>query len=233
LWVSAISQSPDRRTSQTENPLQVLRAIFSPFRYRRRKPRQSLADSAAARNWLNASEDPERWILQFSVRCAALRTKAYADLAQAVRKYCHTSATRADNNAELFSRMVYNVRVSNGDDHLRNHGFVCEPRLTGWRLSPLYHVLPRASHAAERFLHLGVGPQGRLATLDNALEAHAMFTLSRARACEMIFGIWRVVREWRVYFEGFGVTAAEIDRIAPAFRHIDEIASPALRRLPP
>ena len=51
------------------------------------------------------------------------RTKAYADLAQAVRKYCHTSAIRADN-AELFSRMVYNVRVSNGDDHL--HVVACQ-----------------------------------------------------------------------------------------------------------
>ena len=160
------------------------------------------------------------------------RTKAYADLAQAVRKYCHTSVIRADN-AELFSRMVYNVMISNDDDHLRNHGFVWEPRLAGWRLSPLYDVLPRASHATERFLHLGVGPLGRLATLDNALEAHEMFTLSRARACEIISGIWRVAREWRVYFADFGVTAAEIDRIAPAFRHIEEIASPALRRLLP
>ena len=60
-----------------------------------------------------------------------------------------------------------------------------------------------------------------------------MFTLSRARACEIISGIWRVARDWRVYFEDFGVTAAEIDRIAPAFRHIEEIASPALRRLLP
>ena len=124
-------------------------------------------------------------------------TKAYADLAQAARSHCHTSVIRADN-AELFKRMVYNVLLSNDDDHLRNHAFVWEPRLAGWRLSPLYDVLPRASHATERFLHLGVGPQGRLATLDNALAAHEMFTLSRATACEMIAELWRVVREWRV-----------------------------------
>ena len=96
------------------------------------------------------------------------RTKAYADLAQAVRNYCHPSVIRADNE-EFFKRMIYNIFVSNDDDHLRNHGFVWEPRLAGWRLSPLYDVLPRATHATERFLHLGVGPQGRLATLDNAL----------------------------------------------------------------
>ena len=160
------------------------------------------------------------------------RTKAYTDLAQAVRRHCHPSVIRADN-AELFRRMVYNVLVSNDDDHLRNHGFVWEPRLAGWRLSPLYDVLPRASHATERFLHLGVGPQGRLATLDNALESHEMFTLSRAAACEMMAGIWRIVREWRVHFEGFGVPSAEIEGIAPAFRHIDDVSTVALRKLLP
>ena len=156
-------------------------------------------------------------------------TKAYADLAQAARSHCHASVIRADN-AELFKRMVYNVLVSNDDDHLRNHGFVWEPRLAGWRLSPLYDVLPRASHATERFLHLGIGPQGRLATLDNALGSHAMFTLSRASACEMIADLWRVVREWRVHFETFGVPTPEIEKIAPAFRHLDDVSTPELRR---
>ena len=158
------------------------------------------------------------------------QTKTYSDLAQAVRRHCHPSVIRADN-AELFKRMVYNILISNDDDHLRNHGFVWDPRLPGWRLSPLYDVLPRASLAAERFLHLGVGPQGRLATLDNALEAHEMFTLSRASACKMMADVWRVVREWKVYFEGFGVPGAQIDNTAAAFRHIDDVSTPALRKL--
>lgn len=160
------------------------------------------------------------------------RTKAYTDLAQAIRRYCHPTAIRADN-AELFKRMVYNILVTNDDDHLRNHGFVYEPRLGGWRLSPLYDVLPRASLATERYLHLNVGPQGRLATLDNALEAHEMFTLSRAKACELIADVWRIVREWRVYFESFGVPAAEIEKIAPAFRHMDDVSTPALQKMLP
>ena len=160
------------------------------------------------------------------------RAKAYTDLALAVRRYCHPSVIRADN-AELFKRMVFNVLVSNDDDHLRNHGFVWESRLAGWRLSPLYDVLPRASHATERFLHLGLGPQGRLATLDNALDAHEMFTLSRAAACEMMADAWRVVREWRVHFESFGVSETETEKIAPAFRHIDDVSTPALRKLLP
>jgi serine/threonine-protein kinase HipA len=157
------------------------------------------------------------------------RTKAYTDLAQAVRDHCHPSVIRADN-AELFKRMVFNILVSNDDDHLRNHGFLWDPRLHGWRLSPLYDVLPRASHATERFLHLGVGPQGRLATLDNALAAHARFTLSKAEALLMMAQVWQTVRAWKVYFEQFGVTDPEIGKIAPAFRHLDKVSTPELRK---
>jgi serine/threonine-protein kinase HipA len=160
------------------------------------------------------------------------RTKSYADLAEAVRRYCHPAVIRRDNE-ELFKRMVYNIFVSNDDDHLRNHGFVRDPRLPGWRLSPLYDVLPRPSIATERFLHLGIGPQGRVATLENALAAHDKFTLSRAAACRLMSDVWRVVRQWRVYFSEADVPAAEQDKIAPAFRHIDDISTAELRKLLP
>ena len=157
------------------------------------------------------------------------RDKSYADLAAAIRKYCHRDVVRTDN-AELFKRMIYNIFVSNDDDHLRNHGFIWDSGLTGWRLSPLYDVLPRASHATERFLHLGVGESGRLASLDNALSWHNKFTLSERAAAQIIADVWQVVREWRVYFDEFGVDATEIDKIASAFRHIDDVSTSALRR---
>lgn len=158
------------------------------------------------------------------------RTKAYADLADAIRRYCHPSVIR-QNTEELFKRMVFNIFVSNDDDHLRNHGFVWDPRLPGWSLSPLYDVLPRASLATERFLHLGIGPEGRLATLDNALAAREKFTLSQAAACHVIDDIWRVVRQWRVHFDEVGVPKSEQDKIAPAIRHLNDVATPELRRL--
>ena len=160
------------------------------------------------------------------------RTKSYADLAAAVRRYCHPDVIRADNE-ELFKRMVFNIFASNDDDHLRNHGFLWDPRLPGWRLSPLYDVLPRPSLATERFLHLGIGPQGRLATLDNALDGHAVFSLSRARAGELIDEVWRVVREWKVSFERSGVSADDIAKVAPAFRHLDDISTADTRKLLP
>ncbi len=41
---------------------------------------------------------------------------------------------------ELWKRIVFNMAVSNTDDHLRNHGFILSKK--GWRLSPLYDVNP-------------------------------------------------------------------------------------------
>lgn len=160
------------------------------------------------------------------------RTKSYADLALAVRKYCHPAVIRADNE-ELFKRMVFNIFLSNDDDHLRNHGFLWDPRLPGWRLSPLYDVLPRPSLATERYLHLGIGPQGRLATLDNALAGHEMFSLSLRRAGALVGNVWRVVREWKVSFERSGVSTDDIAKIEPAFRHLDVISTPGTRKLLP
>jgi serine/threonine-protein kinase HipA len=158
--------------------------------------------------------------------------KSYADLAHAIRRYCHESVIR-ENNRELFERMIFNIFVSNDDDHLRNHGFVWDVRLPGWRLSPLYDVMPRPSHASERRLHLGVGPEGRSATLDNAFAGREAFTLSPDTAAHGISRIWKTVREWKVLFEEYNVPADQIEKIAPSFRHIDEVSTPALRKLIP
>ena len=70
------------------------------------------------------------------------RNRSYVEIAQAIRRHVQVERVRADNR-ELFARMAFNIFVSNDDDHLRNHGFVRDPRLGGWRLSPLYDVVPR------------------------------------------------------------------------------------------
>jgi serine/threonine-protein kinase HipA len=87
----------------------------------------------------------------------------------------------------------------------------------------LYDVVPKPTHATERFLHLGIGQQGRLATLDNALSWYARFGLTRDGAIEVINHVWSIVREWKGYFEEFGVSSSEIDKISSAFRHARDI----------
>jgi serine/threonine-protein kinase HipA len=155
--------------------------------------------------------------------------KSYADLADAIRKHCHPEVIETDNK-DLFRRMVYNIFVSNNDDHLRNHGFVWDPKHMGWRLSPLYDVTPNASAAHDRYLHLGVGPQGKFAHLDNALAAHSQFRLSEKNAAAVIAEVWEKLREWRIFFEGYGVPLDEIEKVKSAFRHIDDITTTDIRK---
>jgi len=158
----------------------------------------------------------------------ASRTKGYADIAASVRRHAHPKVIRQDTR-ELFARMVFNILVSNDDDHLRNHGFVRDPRLGGWRLSPLYDVVPRPGIAYERFLHLEVGLQGKLATLDNALSAYARFDLERPDAVALVAGIVGQVQQWKAFFEEQGAPGELIDTLQPAFRVLEEVASPELR----
>ncbi len=156
------------------------------------------------------------------------RLKSYADLARAVRDYVHPSLIRA-NTEELLARMVFNIFVSNDDDHLRNHGFVRDPRLPGWRLSPLYDVVPRPSIGSERQLHLQVGTHGKLATLDNVMSSYSAFTPQRTTAITIIHRIWAELRQWRTAFEDMGVPLRLIDQLASAMRDLGDIASPALQ----
>ncbi|SAL88669.1 HipA domain-containing protein [Caballeronia arvi] len=135
-----------------------------------------------------------------------------------------------DGLAELYKRMLFNIFVSNNDDHLRNFGFLWDAELKSWRLSPVYDLLPQPSIASERFQHLGVGTSGRLATLDNALSDLKRFQLSKQFACELIADVWRVVSSWRVTFDECGVAGEDVDRVQSAFRHIDAVSSTLLRQ---
>lgn len=156
--------------------------------------------------------------------------KSYADIADAIRARTDEQSIKP-SCCELFGRMVFNIFVTNDDDHLRNHAFLWETETRSWRLSPLYDVMPRSMLATERHLHLSVGQKGRLATLDNALSGYARFGITRQDALEIIDRIWRVVRAWRIRFESYGVTVREIEAIASAFRHLDEVASPDLKKM--
>jgi serine/threonine-protein kinase HipA len=157
------------------------------------------------------------------------RLKGYGDLALAVRTHAPVALVQADRE-ELFGRMVFNIFVSNDDDHLRNHGFVRDPQLPGWRLSPLYDVVPRPGLAYERHLHLQVGTQGKLATLDNAMSACSAFTPRRTAAVAIVRRIWGEVRQWKSVFENLGSTGKLIDQVSTAFRDLGDICSPALEK---
>jgi serine/threonine-protein kinase HipA len=157
------------------------------------------------------------------------RHASYADIATAGLEQSRT-VVGTDDAAQLYKRMLVDIFVTNDDSHLRNTGYVYNNAFQTWQLSPCFDVVPRPSFAFERFLHLQVGEHGRAATLDNAISWHEKFWLSEELACEYIAEAWNVVRDWRQHFEECGVSASDIEKVASAFRDIDDIASPELRR---
>lgn len=64
-------------------------------------------------------------------------SSGYSDIADFIK--ANGSSPKADL-AELWKRIVFNMAVSNTDDHLRNHAFILTKN--GWKLSPLYDVNP-------------------------------------------------------------------------------------------
>ena len=139
---------------------------------------------------------------------------SYAEIAEAIRRY---AGDRCEKRIlELFRRMVFNILTSNTDDHLRNHGFVHEDG--AYVLSPAYDMVPTPMHASERYQHLGVGKQGRLSTLDNALSGAAAFGLSKPQATRIIRNMVHTVSNWRTFFAQQGVSEADIATMGSAFR---------------
>jgi serine/threonine-protein kinase HipA len=85
--------------------------------------------------------------------------------------------------------------------------------------------------AAERYLHLSVGPRGRLATLDNLLEAHGAFGLLKREAAAIIERVASVTREWRVVFDELGVPEVQCEKVASAFRRPRDVGMEAVERV--
>jgi serine/threonine-protein kinase HipA len=62
---------------------------------------------------------------------------SYLNLAEFI---IQQSASAKEDLEQLWRRILFNILVSNTDDHLRNHGFVLTNQ--GWRLSPAYDMNP-------------------------------------------------------------------------------------------
>lgn len=134
------------------------------------------------------------------------------------------------DRVELFKRMVFNILVTNNDDHLRNHAFLYDSDARGWRLSPLYDVVPSPVVGTERFLNLGVGPHGRVARLDNALAGAGRFGIHRRAAARIIEALVEQVRTWRNTFDACGVSETDSDAVAGAFRRARDIGLAEVER---
>jgi serine/threonine-protein kinase HipA len=121
---------------------------------------------------------------------------------------------------QLWRRIVFNVLISNTDDHLRNHGFLYEGP-AGWRLSPAYDMNPVPVDVKPRILSTSIDPDDPSASIDLAFAAAEYFGLKGKDARAIAAQIGKVVSGWRAVAEKTGLTKSEIDRMASAFEHQD------------
>jgi serine/threonine-protein kinase HipA len=92
----------------------------------------------------------------------------------------HGAAPKEDMEA-LWRRLVFNILISNTDDHLRNHGFLYAGQ-EGWRLSPAYDLKPSPIDIKPRILTLAINEDDNTASIDLALAVAAYFDLDAAKA---------------------------------------------------
>jgi len=144
--------------------------------------------------------------------------QSYRRLAEQLRLF---GASPAKDAQELWQRMVFNILCNNNDDHLRNHGFLWDGK--GWHLSPAYDIVPFPQVSLERDLAIGVGSNGRRATLHNALSEVASFGLSGNDAMAMARAMQKTVKAgWENLCRNTGFTSGEIERMRTCFIACDE-----------
>ena len=144
-------------------------------------------------------------------------THSYMEIADALRQ--HGAAPKEDIPA-LWRRMVFNILISNTDDHLRNHGFVYEGT-RGWRLSPAYDLNPVPADIKPRVLTTAINEEDTTASLDLAFQVASYFELKDVEARKIAVDVASGVANWRREASRHGLTKAEIDRMASAFDHED------------
>ena len=105
-------------------------------------------------------------------------TRSYLEIVDALRQ--HGAAPKQDMQA-LWRRLVFNILISNTDDHLRNHGFLYEGP-DGWRLSPAYDLNPVPTDIKPRILSTAINEDDNTASLALAMEVAGYFELDADKA---------------------------------------------------
>src|SRR5580658_1828963 len=144
-------------------------------------------------------------------------TRSYLEIVDALRQ--HGAAPKADMEA-LWRRLVFNILISNTDDHLRNHGFLYAGQ-EGWRLSPAYDMNPVPTDIKPRVLSTAINEDDNTASLALALEVAEYFELDAGQARAIAKQVGKAVSKWRDEAARHGLAKGEIDRMASAFEHDD------------
>jgi len=105
---------------------------------------------------------------------------------------------------QLWRRIIFNIAVSNTDDHLRNHGFLLSHK--GWRLSPAYDINPIVGRQG---LHLNITDNSNALDYSLAFEVIGFFRLSKEEATKIYDQVLAAVKTWQSTATKLGVNRAE------------------------
>lgn len=135
---------------------------------------------------------------------------SYLDIAAFIKAY---GADPKSDLRELWKRIVFNMAVSNTDDHLRNHAFILSRN--GWKLSPLYDVNP-VPYGEE--LSLNVNETDNRINADLAIDTAERFGIGKNEAAKTAAEIIKTVESnWQRIASDCGISRGQIVSMRPAF----------------
>ncbi len=139
---------------------------------------------------------------------------SYTEIVDVIRK---VSPHAQQDMAELWRRMVFNILITNVDDHLNNHGFL--QRGHGqWVLSPAFDLnpFPDKQRELKTWISEDSGPSG---SIQDCLAIARYFGLDKVKATHILKEVSTTVKNWRNMASKLGISKAEADPFAPAFEH--------------
>jgi serine/threonine-protein kinase HipA len=142
----------------------------------------------------------------------AIRDKnaSYLEIAEFIK---YSGAENMEDLHQLWRRVVFNISISNTDDHLRNHGFLLSNK--GWRLSPAYDINPSIDIDG---LALNIDMDNNALDFNLAKSVGEYFMLNKKQMEEILTQIISVVAKWRIHANAIGISKKEQDMMQPAFK---------------
>lgn len=153
--------------------------------------------------------------------------RSYTEIVDALRAHGHAPTPDIQ---QLWRRLVFNLLITNVDDHLQNHGFLhVEHGL--WRLAPAFDLNPFPDKHRESKTWLSER-DGPITDLGMLLARSEYFALDRAGALAVLEEVHASVSSWRQLATSpvVGLRSAELEDFATAFEHDQLEALAALVR---
>lgn len=132
---------------------------------------------------------------------------------------------------ELWRRLVFNLLITNTDDHLQNTGFLYDGA-GKWRLAPAFDVNPMVGKRRESKTPLSEDT-GAIDSIEVLLQECGYFDLSRTQGLGVISEVLDAVADWRKFgqLSEVRMTSAELGGFQEAFEHEQTQAAQDLVRV--